>query len=154
MDRALVAHWRAFGVYLKRLLDRAGLTVSEFAERAGITLTQASRILNGQSGTRRTTLPRFIQALGMNQRNAIRDLYARAGFLPPTDPGPTVEDAGGELTYELDEAEREELISAFEGVPPSLRPSALRVLQAFIENLPPSDEDSGGAGRRRRGGRP
>src|SRR5438045_7572804 len=83
MDEALEAHWRAFGAYLKGRIVGADLTVSEFAGRAGLTLTQVSRILNGQSGTRRTTLPRFARALGLMDAKAIRELYTRAGFLPP-----------------------------------------------------------------------
>jgi hypothetical protein len=136
MDEVLEAHWRTFGAHLKRLIETAHLTVSEFANRADITLTQASRILNGQSGTRRTTLPRFVRALRLTDRKTIRELYAKAGFLPPADLTSRGELGTLERTHALGKAEQEELISLFEDVPPHLRPNALRVLKAFIDSLP------------------
>lgn len=150
MDEALQAHWRAFGAHLRQEIEAAGLNLSEFAERAGLTLTQVSRILNGQSGTRRATLPRFVQALRWNDPERVRDLYRKAGFLPPVELETARKAAPRELAYELDEAEKEELISAFSGIPPTLRPGALRVLKAFLENLPDTEEGGPAYGRRRR----
>ena len=48
---------------LRGLIDAAKMDYSEFAQRADLTNVQISRILNGKSGTKRSTLPRFVQAV-------------------------------------------------------------------------------------------
>lgn len=84
MDEAQERHWKQFGRYLMRLIDNVGMSVTEFADASGITLTQASRLVNGQSGTRRTTLPRFVAALRLTTSEQ-RELYRMAGFTLPAE---------------------------------------------------------------------
>ena len=100
MDEALENHWRMFGKHLQRMIDDADITLSEFAARADITLVQASRIVNGQSGTRRATLPRFVQALHLSDSDQIVALYQKAGFVPPD-----LEEATSDINDEIKQAE-------------------------------------------------
>jgi hypothetical protein len=87
MDKAQQAHWRKFGRHLQSLIREAGMSNTDFAQHAEMTLTQVSRILNAGSGTRRSTLPRFIRALRMGglvwSTRMANELYEGAGFVPP-----------------------------------------------------------------------
>lgn len=86
-DEALEAHWKKFGTHLNGLITQADTSVTDFARASDTSLTHVSRLLNGASGTRRGTLPRFIRALqmaGLRWTPAmVTELYEMAGFVPP-----------------------------------------------------------------------
>lgn len=123
--------------------------VTEFADKAEITLTQASRILNGASGTRRTTLPRFVQALGLIKSEDINALYRKAGFQPPQS---VPNSKSGISMFEnkesydpVDEALTEEesrrILSRFEGRPRRQRERLERVLDTILTEFPDVEYD-------------
>lgn len=88
-EEAVADHWRRFGEWLKdRRLD-ARLNATEAAKRADIHLVSWSRLENGQAGTKRTTLPRILSALGIKKGDPeYLEGYRLAGFVVPLDASP------------------------------------------------------------------
>lgn len=134
------AHWREFGAYLRDLMEKAEIeTVTEFAERSRLTLTQTSRILNGQSGTRRTTLPQIVEALGIIDREEITKLYMKAGFTPPI--FPESNRSGDvrqrpELTYEPDpDAQEPQILAYYDGLPADEQDELTQIARMKWEKL-------------------
>jgi transcriptional regulator with XRE-family HTH domain len=63
---------RRFGRWLKQQRKTRGLTQEFVAAKSNITVTQLSRIENGQSGTRRDTVIQLAQVIGINETEALR----------------------------------------------------------------------------------
>lgn len=67
-----------FGLYMKRLRERKGLTLSQLAVTAGISGSQISRIENGLRGVPKpATLRRLAEAMNVSYE----ELMERAGYL-------------------------------------------------------------------------
>lgn len=79
---AIAAHWKRFGEWLEaQRLSVPGLSATEAARRADMHLTTWSRLENGQTGTRRNTLPRILEALGIDESDPrYIECYKIAGF--------------------------------------------------------------------------
>lgn len=145
MDEAQEAHWKRFGAYLRDAMAEQGLTATECAKRSGMTLTQWSRLLNGASGTRRTTIAQLVRALGWTNPDRIEDLYRRAGFVPPP-----IEDRspGRKQPIETREPEPDadlpEVLKWYEGLPPDDRAKAreyIQLLRQKYRGRDPRDEE-------------
>lgn len=61
-----------FGSWLQKERERRGLSQKFVAEKANVTVTQLSRIENGQSGTRRDTVIMLAKIIGISEIEALR----------------------------------------------------------------------------------
>lgn len=140
-DDAITQHWQRFGAWLEEQRLIARLSATEAARRAGIHLTSWSRIENGGAGTKRTTMPRILAAVGIGQMDPrYAEGYQIAGFVPPAGvDGATVSadfgDAPAAETREIHEDLLEEFDRTyfrfegdawFQALPPHKRMEAVR----------------------------
>ena len=63
---------RDFGRWLRQQRRTNGISQKFVAEKAGITVTQLSRIENGRSSTRRDTVIHLARIIGVNESEALR----------------------------------------------------------------------------------
>jgi transcriptional regulator with XRE-family HTH domain len=63
---------REFGRWLRQQRESRGIRQKFVAEKSSITVTQLSRIENGQSGTRRDTVIHLAQIIGIDESEALR----------------------------------------------------------------------------------
>jgi transcriptional regulator with XRE-family HTH domain len=70
---------REFGRWLRQQRESRGVRQKFVAEKSNITVTQLSRIENGQSGTRRDTVIHLAQIIGIDEIEALRH-FAPEGF--------------------------------------------------------------------------
>jgi len=61
-----------FGSWLQKEREAHGLSQKFVAEKANVTVTQLSRIENGQSGTRRDTVIKLAKIIGISEVEALR----------------------------------------------------------------------------------
>lgn len=80
--------WKRFGQWVGEQVRLTGKTQKEVAVFAGITEVQLSRIVNGNSGTKRETIPGLAEALGVD----VDEAYERAGYSPDMNEGPEAEE--------------------------------------------------------------
>jgi transcriptional regulator with XRE-family HTH domain len=120
---------------------QGNMTETELGERLVLSRNQLYNIKRGKTGTSPETIARMVQVFGLIKRADIVELYNLAGFTAPAT-------APVELHYELTEEEKQEIISSFEGIPPSLRPRAKRVLDAFLYAIPNDDDNLRTYGKR------
>ena len=71
---------RDFGRWLRQQREARGIRQKFVAEKSKITVTQLSRIENGQSGTRRDTVIHLAQIIGIDESEALRH-FAPESFL-------------------------------------------------------------------------
>ncbi|HEX8737469.1 MAG TPA: helix-turn-helix transcriptional regulator [Pyrinomonadaceae bacterium] len=72
---------REFGRWLRQQRQSRGIRQKYIAEKSKITVTQLSRIENGQSGTRRDTVIQLAQIIGVDESEALRH-FAPESFAP------------------------------------------------------------------------
>jgi hypothetical protein len=122
-EQAVADHWRRFGQWLEEQRLFARLSATEASKRADMHLTSWSRLENGQAGTKRTTLPRILSALGIRPDDArYLEGFRLAGFVVSYDiPGPIQNNPDAPVeARELHDDERssyDKWYFAFEGEP-------------------------------------
>ena len=62
---------KAFGKYLKSLLDEKGMTQAELARRTGLTEASVSRYINGNRSPRIAQAYRMAQVIGIDMNTLI-----------------------------------------------------------------------------------
>lgn len=65
---------QVFGEWLKRQIAVSGYSQSEVAEKVGIDRVQLSRIVTGQSGTKKETIEKICELIGADKYMAFRKL--------------------------------------------------------------------------------
>lgn len=87
IDNAVEEAHKDFGRFLEEQLLKFDMTATDATRKAELTLSQWSRITNGRSGTRRSTIPRIASAFGIGPDDPrIDEFYRRAGYEPPSRP--------------------------------------------------------------------
>jgi hypothetical protein len=81
-DTASLDNRRAFGAYLRRLIDTRDLDFHDFALKVRMTPNQLTRVINGTSGTTRERLALFLWALNTTDEEAA-NLKRLAGLSRP-----------------------------------------------------------------------
>lgn len=69
------------GNWLKFHREQLKITQTEAAKRAKISRTQWARIESGESGTRRSLIPKIAKAVKAD----LHETYRKAGFVPPVE---------------------------------------------------------------------
>jgi transcriptional regulator with XRE-family HTH domain len=79
-DKSVTRDLQQLGGLLKGVRERAGLTVRQLAEAAGLVPSTVSRLENGLIATPR---PEHLQRLAKALEIDVEELYAAAGYLTP-----------------------------------------------------------------------
>lgn len=134
--RRTKAEYTPFGQMIDDL--QGDRTDEDLGKEAEISRNQVYLIKTGKSGTTQNTIKNLAVALGLVNRETLIKFYALAGYAPP---GDVVPPSPPELSYEMTDEEKEEILSAFAGRAPQLRHAALNSVKALLDSLP--DPDAG-----------
>jgi transcriptional regulator with XRE-family HTH domain len=93
-----------FGSWLQKQREARGLSQKFVAEKANVTVTQLSRIENGQSGTKRDTVIMLAKIIGISEIEALRK------FSPESVPQ-LPEELENIPFYEFDKQELQEIVA-------------------------------------------
>ena len=87
-----------FGAYVRNLRDRAGLTLRELQERAGISNAYLSQV---EQGKRNPPSPAILRRLAPVLGASLNDLMEKAGYLEPPSAAPEIEPQKIEALFDL-----------------------------------------------------
>lgn len=124
---------KLFGRLLRNRRKDLELEQEDMAERAGVSRQQWNRWETGASGTRLETMERIARALEFKPgTDEYSQLYAYAGFAPPSEDNPALVVFGGEVSGEPldpDFSDEDPILLSIEafykGAPPELHPKML-----------------------------
>lgn len=102
--------------WLRKKIEKAGITQAELARRSGISPTHITKVLNGERGLGEQSLLAIAKALHIPPEN----IYREAGLLPPVP--------------KADE-QQEELIYLFNQLPDQEKRSLLRFIRATLDAI-------------------
>lgn len=156
-EESLTEHWRKFGKWLEEQRLTARLNATQAAKGADIHLTSWSRIENGQAGTKRTTLPRILAAVGIRPEDPrFLEGYRMAGFVPPDPfsaesvtfiPGPIGNNPNGASGFEftLDDPMLAAIAVLYKTAPEELHP---RILGNVVKTIREFEREKVDIGKR------
>ena len=75
-----------FGRFIQQARENSGLSQKYVAGKANLTVTQLSRIENGQSGTKRDTVILLAQVIGIDEVSALK-VFSPESFITPENLG-------------------------------------------------------------------